>query len=134
MNGQDMIMPMVAVTLPIYRKKYKAMQNEADLMKTATEQGYKATANSLQTEYYEASQLYQDAQRRIKQYENQSLLAKKSLDIMIKSFSASGAGLTDILRIRQQMLDYQFKQIESLVEYNTAIAWLKRLMAYTQIK
>ncbi len=30
MNGKDMIMPMVTVTLPIYRKKYKAMQTEAD--------------------------------------------------------------------------------------------------------
>jgi outer membrane protein TolC len=134
MNGKDMIMPMVTVTLPIYRKKYKAMQTEADLMKSATEQGYKATSNSLQTEYYEALQLYQDAQRRIKLYENQSRLAKQSLDIMIKSFSASGSGLTDILRIRQQTLDYEFKQIEALVDYNTSIAWLKRLMANSQIQ
>ncbi len=36
MNGKDMIMPMVTVTLPIYRKKYNAMNNEADLLKTAT--------------------------------------------------------------------------------------------------
>ncbi len=134
MNGKDMIMPMVTVTLPIYRKKYKAMQTETDLMKSAAGQGYKATANSLQTEYYEALQLYQDAGRRVKLYENQSQLAKKSLDIMTKSFSVSGAGLTDILRIRQQMLDYEFKQVEALVDYNTSIAWLKRLMAYSQIQ
>jgi outer membrane protein TolC len=131
MNGRDMIMPMVTVTLPIYRKKYKAMQTEANLMKSATEQSYQNTSNALQTEYYEALQLFQDAQRRMQLYENQSLLAKKSLEIMIKSFSASGSGLTDILRIRQQMLDYEFKQVEALVDYNTAIAWLKRLMAST---
>ena len=35
MNGKDMIMPMATVTLPIYRKKYNAMKNEADLLKTA---------------------------------------------------------------------------------------------------
>jgi outer membrane protein TolC len=127
MNGNDMIMPMVTITLPIYRKKYKAMQTEAERMKSATEQGYKATSNSLQTEYYEAIQLYQDAQRRIKLYENQSQLANKSLRIMIKNFSASESGLTDILRIRQQTLDYEFKQTEALVDYNTSIAWLKRL-------
>jgi outer membrane protein TolC len=133
MNGKDMIMPMVTVTLPIYRKKYKAMKTEADLMKSATEQGYMATSNLLQTEYYEALQLYQDAGRRMKLYENQGQLAKKSLDIMIKSFSASGSGLTDILRIRQQTLDYEFKQVEALTDYNTSIAWLKRLMAFSQI-
>jgi outer membrane protein TolC len=127
MNGNDMIMPMVTVTLPIYRKKYKAMQAEANLMKMATEQGYIATANLLQTEYYEAIQLYQDAQRRMKLYENQSMLAKKSLEIMIKSFSTSGSDLTEILRVRQQVLDYEFKEVEAMVDYNTAIAWLKRL-------
>jgi outer membrane protein TolC len=127
MNGTDMIMPMVTVTLPIYRKKYKSMQSEADFLRSAAEQNYKAASNSLQTEYYEAVQLYQDAQRRIRLYENQSQLINKSLEIMIKSFSASGSGLTDILRIRQQILDYEFKQIEALVDNNTAVAKLKRL-------
>lgn len=134
MNGKDMIMPMITVTLPIYRGKYKAMRAEVDLMKSATEQGYKAMANSLQTEYYEALQLYQDAQRRMILYENQSQLADKSLDIMIKSFSASGSGLTDILRVRQQTLNYELKKVEAVADYNTAIAWLKRLMANSQIQ
>ena len=127
MNGKDMIMPMVALTLPIYRKKYKAMQAEATLMKSATAQNYTATANSLQTEYYQAIQLYQDAQRRIKLYSNQYTLAKSSLDIMLKSFETSGSGLTDVLRIRQQTLEYEFKQVEAVVDYNTATAWLRRL-------
>lgn len=134
MNGKDMIMPMVTVTLPVYRKKYKAMQAEAGLMKTATEQNYLATANSLQTEYFEAMQLYQDSQRRIKLFEDQSKLAGKSLEIMIKSFSASGSGLTDVLLIRQQMLDYEFSRIEAVVDFNISIAWLEKLMANSQIR
>jgi len=127
MNGQDMIMPMVTVTLPVYRKKYKAMQVETSYLKAATEQNYQATVNALQTEYYEALQLYNDAQRRMKLYESQSRLAKKSLDISIKTFSSSGSNLTDILRIRQQLLDYEFKQVEALTDFNKAVAWMKRL-------
>jgi outer membrane protein TolC len=129
MNGQDMIMPMATVTLPIYRKKYKAMQNETDFLKTATSRKLTSAANDLQTESYQIIQVYQDAKRRIKLYEYQGLLARKSLDIMIKSFSGSGASLTDILTIRQQLLDYQFKGIEAVTDFNTAIAGLKRLMA-----
>jgi len=134
MNGLDMIMPMVTVTLPIYRKKYKAMREEVELMKTANKQGYQATSNSLQTEYYEAIQLYQDAQRRMKLYDNQHELAEKSLNILLKSFSVSGSGLTDVLRIRQQTLDYELKKIEAISDNNTAIAWIKRLMACSQIQ
>jgi len=134
MNGSDMVMPMVTVTLPIYRKKYKAMQEEVKLQKSATEQGFRATANALQTEYYEAIQFYQDAQRRVKLYKNQADLANKSLNILMKSFSASGSGLTDLLRIQQQTLDYETRQIEAIADNNTAVAWIKRLMAHSQIQ
>jgi len=127
MNGQDMIMPMLTVTLPVYRKKYKAMQTETDFLKKASEQNYQATANSLQTEYYEALQLYYDAQRRMKLYESQSRLAQKTLDISIKTFSSAASGLSDILRIRQQLLDYELKQVEAVADFNKAEAWVKRL-------
>jgi outer membrane protein TolC len=134
MNGKDMIMPMVTATLPIYRKKYNAMRNEAELLKTAASQNYKATANSLQAEYYQAVQLYQDAQRRIKLYDNQYQLASKSLDLILKSFSVSSSALTDVLRVRQQTLDYELKQVDAVADLNTSIAWLKRLMAFSQIQ
>jgi outer membrane protein TolC len=134
MNGKDMIMPMVVFTLPVYRKKYTAMQNEAKLLKEATSENYQATANSLQSEYYQAVLLYQDAQRRLKLYENQFQLASKSLDLMLKSYSTSSSGLTDVLRLRQQTLDYELKQVDAVADFNIAIAWLKRLMAYSQIQ
>jgi outer membrane protein TolC len=134
MNGKDMIMPMVTVTLPIYRKKYNAMQNEAEFMKVATSENYQATANSLQTEYYQVVQMYQDAQRRVKLYKNQYDLASKSFNIVLRSFSTSSTGLTEVLRIRQQTLDYELKQVEAVADFNTAIAWLKRLMAYSQLQ
>jgi outer membrane protein TolC len=134
MNGKDMIMPEVKVTLPIYRKKYKAMRDEADFLKTANTQNYKTAANSLQTEYYQALQLYQDAQRRTKLYASQYQLASKSLDIMFKSFASAGTSLTDILRVRQQTLDYEYQQIEAVADNNTSVAWFNRLMAYTKIK
>ena len=128
MNGQDMIMPMISMTLPIYRKKYRAMEAEVRFLKTASEQNCKAMANSLQTEYYDALQLYNDAQRRLKLYENQSQLAKKTLDIQIKNFSSSASGLTDILRVFQQLSDYELKQVEAVADFNKAKAWVKRLI------
>jgi len=68
----------------------------------------------------------------MKLYQNQADLANKSLNILQKSFSSSGSGLTDLLRIRQQTLDYETKQIEAISDNNTAIAWIKRLMASSQ--
>ncbi len=132
MNGKDMIMPMVTATLPIYRKKYKAMQSEANYLKSANEQNYKSTANSLQTEYYQAIQLYTDSDRRSRLYADVNQLASKSLNIMIKNYAASGSDLADILRVRQQLLDYEYKQMEAIADHNISIAWIKRLMAFSE--
>lgn len=134
MNGSDMVMPMVTATLPIYRKKYKALQQEVKWMESANTQSYQATANALQTEYYQATQLLFDAERRMKLYAGQNQLASQSLDILLKSYSSSGANLTDILRVQQQKLDYGLKQVEAVADYNTSIAWIKRLLAYSQIQ
>lgn len=128
MNGADMVMPMVSVTLPVYRKKYNAMKNEADLLRSAAEQNYGSTVNSLRTEFYAAFQLYQDAARKANLYENQRTLATRSLDLTLKSFSVSASTLTDVLRMRQQIYDYELKLVESNVELNIAAARISRLM------
>lgn len=127
MNGKDMFMPMVVVTLPIYRKKYRAMQDEAELSQAAASQNYTATSNSLQVEYYQAVQLYQDAQRRVKLYDNQYKLASKSLELTLGRFAVSSSELSDVLRLRQQTLDYEFKQVEAITDLNISIAWLRKL-------
>lgn len=134
MNGKDMIMPMATLTLPIYRGKYNAMKKETEMLRTANEQNYQAVVNSLQTEYYEASQLLKDGQRRMKLYDTQCFLAEKILDIMLSGFATAETPLTDILRFRQQTLDFEFKKIEAIADYNLAISWLQRLMATQTIK
>lgn len=127
MNGRDMVMPMVKVTLPVYRKKYRAMQNETSALRSASEMNYLTTLNNLTNEYYEAVQIYMDAGRRIKLYKQQAALAERSLDVMIKSFSGASVPLSDLLRSRQQLLDYEISQIEAVTDYNTSIAWLRKL-------
>lgn len=127
MNGKDMVMPMLTVTIPVYRKKYNSMQKEADFLKSAADQNYREIANNLQTEYLKAISLYKDASRRVKLYDYQSALASKSFDLMLKSFSVSVSDLTEVLRVRQQKLDYEIKATEAIADLNTAVAWLIRL-------
>jgi outer membrane protein TolC len=129
MNGNDMIMPMVTITLPIYRKKYKALQAEADLLGSASAENTEAVTNSLNNEYYSAIQAYEDSHRRVLLYKNQLQLASKSFDLLLNDFSTSSASLTEALRVRQQLLDYELKQAEAVADLNTATAWLRRLMA-----
>lgn len=129
MNGEDMIMPMMSVTLPVYRKKYRAMRNEADFLIESVEQQRINASNNLMTEYYEALQFYEDSKRRLKLYADQGKLVKSSLNILISGFTTSSSGLSEILRLRQQQLDYDFRFVEALTDYYTSVAWLNRLGA-----
>jgi outer membrane protein TolC len=133
MNGMDMLMPMVSITLPIYRKKYTAMAKEADLMQKAVSDNYSGTVNSLQAKLWQAIQQYRDARRRFSLYSDQYLLASKTLDIITKSYAVSSAPLTDLLRIRQQAYDYELKKAEALADINIATALLRRMMALSAI-
>lgn len=127
MNGMDMIMPMVSVTVPVYRKKYRAMKEEADLLGKAGSYSLQAASNTLNTEYYSAIRLYNDARRRMELYDEQYELASRSFEIMLKSFRASSAPLADVLRASQQLLDYELKQVEAITDLGTARARLNRL-------
>ncbi|MRR21544.1 transporter [bacterium] len=129
MNGSDMIMPMVSVTIPVYRKKYNAMKSETDLLKSSAERNYRATANSLKADLYNALLNYQDASRKAKLYEEQRSLAARSFDLLLKDFSSSASSLTDVLRLQQQLYDYELKLIGSKADQNISSALIARLMA-----
>lgn len=129
MNGKDMVMPMITLTLPVYRKKYKAMQAEAELLRSASAQNYQSTKNSLQVEYNDAVREYEDARRKIVLYTRQSALANGSLLIQMNRFSVAGTGLSDLLRSRQQTLEYELKKLDALTDLHIAVARIKKLIS-----
>jgi len=124
MNGNDMIMPMISVTLPIYRKKYKAMRHEAEFMRDAATVSAENVTNNLRVNFQETMQNLNDAGRRVKLYTEQALLANKSVQLLITSFSANGTDFEEVLRMEQQLIDYQFKKVEAVVDKNTSISQL----------
>ena len=124
MNGNDMIMPMISMTLPIYRKKYKAMRHEAEFMRDAATVSAENVTNNLRVNFQETMQNLNDAGRRVELYTEQALLADKSVQLLITSFSASGTDFEEVLRMEQQLLDYQFKKVEAVVDKNTSISQL----------
>lgn len=129
MNGQDMLMPMVSVSLPIYRKKYKALQQETEWRKTASEQNYEAMLNLMQTDYQDALFNYRDAQRRKQLYESQRLLTEKSYQLQLKRFSTSTGNLADLQNISRQLLDFSLKSLNAQIDLLQAQAKIRQLTA-----
>jgi outer membrane protein TolC len=134
MNGDDMVMPMFSVSIPIYRKKYDAMQKEAQLMQQAGKQQTISLQNNLQVQYRSFIQNLDDAERRVILYNEQEELARKTTDLLLAGFATTGTDYEEVLRMQYKVLDYGFKRVEAITDYNTSVALAEKLMNSASIK
>lgn len=128
MNGKDMVMPMLSITLPIYRKKYNAMQNEAKYMYEVTLLEKENTKNMLQLQSRQVIQDLNDASRRVELYNELVTLSKKTSELIITAYTTGGNSYEEVLQTQYKVLDYRFKYIDAIIDYNTAVARAEKLM------
>lgn len=129
MGGKNMLMPMATFTIPIYRKKYTAMHKEAELLQQSTQSQVKAAENELTVQLSESLRNLKDAQRRVSLYQEQSELARQSLNILLAAYSTKGAAFDKLLSIHRQLLDYEMKLHEAIAEQNRTVAMIDMLLA-----
>jgi outer membrane protein TolC len=129
MNGKDMLMPMLSVTVPVYRNRYKALQRENELLQQASRAKYADTFNNLQAEVYQLKHQLQEAKRKTVLYEKQAELAQAAYRLAVQEFVSGKNNLGDVIRIQRQLLDYRLKNAEAVAGYNTFVANLYRLAA-----
>jgi outer membrane protein TolC len=132
MNGNDMVMPMLTITLPIYRNKYKSMIKEAELNRLSASQAKQNMTNDLQVKYSGTLTSLNDAERRIILDKEQIDLAQRTVSLLITGFSTSGSKYDELLRMEQQLLDYRFQLVQAIVDQNSAVAMLTNLMAINE--
>lgn len=114
MNGQDAIMPMLSVTLPIFRKKYKAARKEAELMGESIEQQQAVQTNELQNEYEMAVYELNRANKLLTLYEKQLNSSAQANKLLISAFSNATGDFEEVLEINQDILMYQTEKIEAI--------------------
>lgn len=131
-NGQDAILfPQVGVRLPLYRKKYRAMEKQALLQQEATQLMQESTQDQLLTELEQLYRNYQDAQRRVALNNRLADLAERTLGLLQTEFTTGEADFEEIIRLQQQLLDYQLQEEQARVEQNNYVYSIHYLMGKT---
>lgn len=133
MNGKDMIMPMVSISIPIYRNKYKAQQRESKLWREVSQKKYDDTHNTLAAELYKTKHLLNDASRKIVLYKKQEEVAKTTYNLIVQEFVSGKSDLTNVIQVQRQILDYQLKKAESILNYNTMVASIEKLISFKTV-
>ncbi len=129
-NGRDAFLPKIGFTLPIYRNKYRAMQQETVLMQQSVVQQKVEIQNRLDTELETAERDLQDAERRISLYRDQLVIAKQALSILISAYSSAGSDFEEVLRMDRMLLNYELQLAKATTDQNTAVANLKYLIQH----
>lgn len=131
-NGQDVLMPMVTMSLPIFRGKYKAAQKEAQLMHESYALQKEDAINRLTSTY---EMIWFEIQKQLDQiilFEEQIMTSQQSLNLLFTAYGNSGKDFEEVLRMQQQILRYQKMKATALSDYNIAIAELDYITAKTK--
>lgn len=123
-NGQDVVMPMLTMSLPIFRGKYKAAKEEARIMQEAYRDMRQEMANNLGSAYEMVWFEMEKQRQNLDLYREQIDETGQALNLLFTSYSNNGNDFEEVLRMQQQLLKYQMMQATSLSEYKIAEAKL----------
>jgi outer membrane protein, heavy metal efflux system len=128
-SGRDaMMLPMVGISIPIYRKKYTSQVREAVFMQEAKQNQRIEKINVLETIYEKANTDYKDAKRRIDLHDQQLKLAGKALKILETEYATDGKNFEEILRMERQVLLHNLELEKSRSDLNASTAFITYLM------
>lgn len=130
-NGRNALMPMVSVSIPIFRNKYRASVKEAQLMQESYTLQKEDYANTLTSNYEMARFQIQRQSDLIALYEQQTLESDQALNLLFSAYGNSGQDFEEVLRMQQQLLKYEKMKATAQVQYHIALAQLNYLTAKT---
>ena len=128
-NGQDILMPMVSMSVPIFRKKYNAAIKEAQLSQESYQLQREDYTNRLIANY-ESTAFELDRERQlIELYDQQIEESQQALNLLYTAYSNSGKEFEEVLRMQQQLLKYEKMKATAITNYHTALAKLDYITA-----
>jgi cobalt-zinc-cadmium efflux system outer membrane protein len=122
------VFPMIGISIPLYRYKYTSMVKEAVLMQESAEFSRIDKINILETTFEKAVKDYNDAERRLPLYKDQSSKANRVLGILQTEYETSAKNFEEVLQIERQLLKYKLELEKARADKNASIAFINYLM------
>jgi outer membrane protein TolC len=134
MNGKDMLMPMLSVSLPLYRSKYRAAQKESRLLSRASAMKQAEAFNRLEASLHQSVYLLEETARKIDLYRRQTALAQTAAELAVREFASGRTDLGSVIQIQRQLLDYRLKESEATATYNTQVATIRKMFSFPDLE
>ena len=122
-------MPMVSVSIPIFRRKYKAAVKEAQVIQDGYTLQKEDYVNSLTSNYEMTWFEIQQQQELLTLYDQQIQESNQALNLLFNAYGNSGREFEEVLRMQQQLLKYEKMKATAEIQYQIALAKLNYLTA-----
>jgi outer membrane protein TolC len=129
MGGQDMVMPMMTLSLPIYRKKIASKIKQADFLKNGAMMQQEEMANQLTLQWASAFRDWEESERLLSLYDAQVALVEQQLQVMETTYSSGNLSLSEVIQTQQLLLDYRRKKLNALYLQHQSLAQLDALLS-----
>ena len=116
-NGKDILMPMVALSIPIFNKKYKSQTKQNELQQQEIVMQKQERMNVLETKLDKAIKERVAARISYKIQTKNLKQAKDAEEILIKIYETGTIDFNDVLDIQELQLKFQMNQIGSIKKY-----------------
>lgn len=133
MGGDNMVMPMVTLSLPIYRKKIDSKIKETSFLQTAAEMAQKETENRLAMQWAAAFRNWEESNRNLKLYQEQVALINQQLQLLESGLATGNSSLLEVIQLQQQALEYQRKVLYATYQGHQSLAELEALIQNSSI-
>ncbi len=127
-SGQDVIMPMISVSIPIFRKKYNSAVKEAQLNQESLAFQKEEFSNNLVSKYEEVWFDINKQNQLIDLYNDQIKTTRQTLKLLTTAYANSGKEFEEVLRMQQELLMYEKKKAAAISQYKTSVARLEYVM------
>ncbi|WP_299381751.1 TolC family protein [uncultured Lacinutrix sp.] len=116
-NGQDILMPTVSLSIPIFNKKYKSKTKQNKLQQQEIEFQKQDRLNTLEKLLDKAINDRKSARISYNTQVKNLKQAKDAESILVRSYETGTIDFNDVLDIQELQLKFQINQIESIKSY-----------------
>lgn len=117
-NGQNAFMPMVSLSIPIFRKKYQAGKEGSGLLRESYLEQEVESRNQLNSNYEMAIYKLTEARNNYQLYEKQIEIADQTLRLLKKDYANGRADFEEVLDLQRLRIEYQILKLSSLSQYH----------------
>lgn len=130
-NGKDVFMPMVSLSIPIYRKKYNAQRQEAQLMQESYSFQKEQQINNLLANYETTAFELNQQKELLFLYNQQIEQTNQVLWLLFNAYANAGKEFEELLRTQQQLLKYEKLKATAETQYQQVAAKLNYITSKT---